>query len=859
LKVSPAKAAVALALLLPLARSHEDDPKVLDKKPPVQSPAYRSAAWGRGDKVALGVGETFAAHNATLLSWLPLGEFGALSNGNDCWGYTSPSGREYALFGSSTGLHVVEITNPSDATIVGFINGPDSLWRGVKIYKTYAYVVSEGGSGIQVVNLANVDAGVVSLVNTITTGGTSKTHTIALDETSGFLYRCGGDDNGLRMYSLANPASPSFVGSWNDRYVHEAQIKTYTSGPYAGKQIAFCCGGFNGGFQQTGLSIVDVTNKSNPIHMGQVTWPGARFSHQGWLSADSQLFFLDDELDENGVLPTTTYVIDVSNLSAPSLLGSFTNGNSAIGHNLYVKGNLCYEANYTSGLRVFDVSNPLAAQEIAFFDTDPSGDATTFNGLWSNYPFFPSGTVIGGDIDRGLFVLWIGAPKVEIEIQGGPPAAIDPDGMSLTVNLTELTPGIYATGSARLFYDAGAGAVQVPLTPLGGGAFNASFPELACGTQVSYYLAAESIDGTTWIEPPNGALHEATVANAIPIAFSDDLESASGWTAGAPGDTASAGIWERVDPVGTTTQPADDHSEPGASCYVTGQASLSSTFGDNDVDGGKTTLLTPVLDLSGTVDPRISYWRWYSNSKGINPHNDSFEVDVSSDGGSTWTNVEVVGPAGPGTDGGWIRHEFRLLDFTAVSASVRLRFVASDNVVQSEIEAAIDDLVVLSLGCPDCNQNGASDSLEVAGGFVLDLDQEGTPDECQPLSADLGQLDVSLGGTASFSLQTGTPGAFYFLLGSLSGTQPGFDVGFVHVPLVQDVYFGYALAHPNTPPLLSTFGSFDPQGEASAQFALVPGLTSLVGLTAHHAWLELNPATLAVAQASNALPLTFVP
>jgi hypothetical protein len=76
-------------------------------------------------------------------------------------------------------------------------------------------VVSEGGSGIQVFGSGQqIDAGVVTL-GTVTTGGSTATHNVAIDTASGFLYRTGGSGNGLRIYDLnANPPQPAFVGSW---------------------------------------------------------------------------------------------------------------------------------------------------------------------------------------------------------------------------------------------------------------------------------------------------------------------------------------------------------------------------------------------------------------------------------------------------------------------------------------------------------------------------------------------------------------------------------------------------------------------------------------------------------------------
>ena len=122
--------------------------------------------------------------------------------------------------------------------------------------------------------------------------------------------------------------------------------------------------------------------------------------------------------------------------------------------------------------------------------------------------------------------------------------------------------------------------------------------------------------------------------------------------ASATGDNATTGVWTRVNPRGTLAAPEDDHSPSGTLCWVTGQGNLGGGLGDADVDNGRTTLLSPVLDLSGLDDPVVSYWRWYSNLlNGV--VDDAFQVDVSFNGGSTWTSVETVGPTGPGTSAMW--------------------------------------------------------------------------------------------------------------------------------------------------------------------------------------------------------------
>ena len=104
--------------------------------------------------------------------------------------------------GTSSSTVFVEVTNPGNPNVVAVRSGPGSLWRDVKTYQNYAYSVSEGGNGIQVFDLSNIDNGNVPLVNTVTTGGTTATHNVAIDETSGYLYRLGGD---CLLYTSPSP------------------------------------------------------------------------------------------------------------------------------------------------------------------------------------------------------------------------------------------------------------------------------------------------------------------------------------------------------------------------------------------------------------------------------------------------------------------------------------------------------------------------------------------------------------------------------------------------------------------------------------------------------------------------------
>jgi len=706
----PLRYALACALA-PLCLAHEDDPKALDALPRYEGPGWLRSEGGPQP-------ELFAASGVTLRSWLTVGELQPIAtSANDCWGYVSASGREYAIIGTSDGTAFVEITDPDAATLVDLIVGPNSLWRDIKVYQDYAYAVSEGGSGIQVISLANLDGGDVTLVRTVTTSGTTATHNVAIDTVSGYLYRCGGSNNGLRIYSLADPSNPVWVANWSDRYVHDCQVKTFTEGPYAGRQIVFACSGFNGGFDQTGLDVIDVTNKSNIINVSRTLYPAPGYSHQGWLSPDGHYFYLDDELDEQDYgIPTTTRVIDVSDINSPTPVSTYTNGNTSIDHNLYTLNNLIYAANYRSGLRVFDASDPLAPVEVAYFDTDDTSDAPTFNGMWSNYPYFPSGTVIGSDIERGLFVFSVDILPLGFGFPDGLPARIDPAGQTLRVEIFSQNGGAVQLGTEMLHYGTDEGFESAPLTALGGGQYEASLPATACLDTLEYYVSAVAVGGQTVTSPFDApaVTHSALAVAGETVSNVHDMESDSGWTVGAAGDDATTGIWTRVNPNGTDAQPEDDHTPaPGVQCWVTGQGSVGGGVGDNDVDNGQTTLTTPWLDVSVHADPLVGYWRWYSNHAGASPNADIFVIDISD--GGPWVNVETIGPSGEGTSGGWMFHQLRVADFVSPAGQARLRFIASDEGSGSIVEAAIDDLQVSEFDC------GAPCPQDLDGSGTVDL------------------------------------------------------------------------------------------------------------------------------------------
>lgn len=313
-----------------------------------------------------------------------------------------------------------------------------------------------------------------------------------------------------------------------------------------------------------------------------------------------------------------------------------------------------------------------------------------------------------------------------ISIVGALPDSLDPGvavpvSVQVTANDEVITPG-----SEFLRYRGDGGSFQsIPLSNQGGGLYTANLPATTCPDSPEFYFQIEGDLSGAILLPENGPAAPFTaIVGEITVAFEDDFSTDLGWVVGAPDDDATTGIWTRVNPVGTSTggnQVQPDAPLFGTACYVTGQHPGGGA-GANDVDNGKTTLFSPILDLSTYFEPvTISYWRWYSNAAGANPNNDIFVVDISADGGSTWTNVEVVGPAGPQTNGGWFQTVFEPASLIPLTDQVRMRFVASDYDPQALVEAAIDGFKVEGRVCEDptggpCNQ---ADLAEPYG--VLDL------------------------------------------------------------------------------------------------------------------------------------------
>ena len=407
-------------------------------------------------------------------------------------------------------------------------------------------------------------------------------------------------------------------------------------------------------------------------------------------------------------------VWDLLDLDNPVYLGFYSGPTSAIDHNVFVKGDKIFVANYAAGMRVLqiDPTDPLNLKEIASVDTFMSDNDTDFDGCWGCFPFFPSGVVIANDRQNGLFVVRL--TELEFDFPMGRPDFIDPSGqVEFQVSVSGFT-GTPATGTGTLHVDMGSGFVEFPMTEVSTDLYDVVFPATDSGTSINYFVSATSANGIQECFPRDApeTFFTATSADAILKPFADNFETDQGWSVS--GDAAS-GQWERGVPAGNGSlgDPVVDADGSGQ-CYLTENAP-----GNADVDDGSTILTSPVIDAVGSGNATsafLSYSRWYSNDVGNAPASDTFVVEISNDNGQSWTEVETVGPAGNEVSGGWFHKMFDIADFVAPTDQMRVRFTASDLGAGSVVEAAVDGvemILIVSFLLGDINLDGVVDFLDI--------------------------------------------------------------------------------------------------------------------------------------------------
>ncbi len=658
-------------------------------------------------------------------------------------------GREYALVGASQGLAIVEITNPNLPVLIVQIPGPDNLWKEIKTYSHYAYVTSEGGQGLQIVDLSALPSPTLNshfyTGDGIIAGQLDKIHALHIDTTQGFLYAYGGAlfSGGAKVFDLnSDPYNPVFVGKFNQlNYVHDG---------YVDNDTLYACH-INDGY----LSIVDMQDKSNPQLLGTVETP-ARFTHNSWLLGDHKHILTTDETFPSFV--TAYDISDPSDIRETDRIATSVDGNSSIGHNTHVLNDWAITSWYVDGVTIVDAHRPTNLIQVGRYDTyEGEGE---FDGCWGTYPFFPSGTVIASNIPNitnnvtgKLFVLTptyvracylegnvtssctnqalIGA-KVHINSNDPLPftttkndgsyktgqttpgtftVTVSKDGFipqTITVNLasaevTELNvilEPITAFSIVGTVLDAQTGEplANAPvnlssaletynLQTNAAGQFN-----LNCAPGSSYQVSADA-----WGYLPTSFLLENNGSAIISLqrGYYDDFGFNLGWTVSG---NAGTGGWVRGNPVGTylgndiQSNPENDVDTDGNElCYITGNSGGSA--GADDVDGGDVILSSPVMRLSDYQEAVLSFSYWFFNAGGNTTPNDRFEVIATNGITSATILIDSTSISAWQFSGNLF-----LSDFITLTDSVQIHFKTGDTDPGHLVEGGVDIFQVVPTG-----------------------------------------------------------------------------------------------------------------------------------------------------------------
>jgi len=306
---------------------------------------------------------------------------------NDIWGYVDTAGNEYALVGRNDGLSIVSLANPSTPVELHFIGGNTSIWRDIKVWNQHAYVSTEGGGGLLVVDLSQLPSNAPSHY-LYPAGMGASAHNLFIDE-QGIMFALGSQfGGGPLLYDLTNdPDTPAFLGApMAAAYSHDAFARGDTLWSAA----------INNGY----FSVYDMTNKSSPTLLATQNTP-KNFCHNIWLSDDGQTLFTTDE-------KTNAWIgaYDVSDLTDIREIDRWRTPNTGVvPHNVFVHGDFLVISHYVDGVIILDASRPHNLVEVGRYDTYPQPPQSDFDGCWGVYPYLPSGLLLASDRQNGLQVL----------------------------------------------------------------------------------------------------------------------------------------------------------------------------------------------------------------------------------------------------------------------------------------------------------------------------------------------------------------------------------------------------------------------------------------------------------------------
>ncbi len=640
------------------------------------------------------------------------------------WHYKHPGGTEYALVGTYNGVSIVNVN--SNIYQNQLIPGAPTIWRELKTWQNYLYVVSEQVSqGLLIADLSGLPHNVHYQYKFLTVGNDTvrNAHTLFID-TNGYLYLSGADvaDGAPLIFDLnQDPSNPIFLGIAGTEYAHDLFVRgdtLWAANSYISQ-----------------FSVFNISDKSNPILLATQATRGG-LTHNVWLSDDSQTLFTTDERPASWV-----DAYDITDFSDIKLLDGWRPKDAVlrgtIPHNVHVLNDYLVIAHYTDGVIIVDAKHPDNLVKVGAYDTYPQ-DIGGFAGCWGVSPYLPSGKILASDIQTGLHVIspvYKRACRLQGQISDAltslPLYGVQIEIMNTDAERTSKLDGFYKTGihsagnyqvrfrktgyiphivSIDLFNDSisvlnvamqaavnfnSTGKVVLSDDPSQGVAnakvkyIQSAFAyetETVCNAAGNFSTLVQEEEyllvGGKWgykTKADITSVNSSFVAEiALDTAIYDDFIFDYGWTVSG----VDSGAWEIAVPNSVYEWTG---MMPKADIWTDVKSSRS--------DQGATVLTSPGFDGTKYDDPHLAFHYWFSNfDSTFAIHNDTLQVFIDNgtdnvlvasylNGLYSWSNQILL----------------KISDYTQVTDNMNVSFRVSNSFSNNYLEAAIDKFEVNEL------------------------------------------------------------------------------------------------------------------------------------------------------------------
>jgi choice-of-anchor B domain-containing protein len=633
---------------------------------------------------------TFAAFSQTNKNLNLLGKLTYPSQLSSVWGWTSPSGVDYAIVGENKFVSIVSLADPTNPVEVAQIPGPTTIWREMKTWGHYAYISLDNvGIGMQIIDLQYLPDSIKSInwaPNIPNFGTLASVHTVSMDE-NGIMYANGtnlGNGQALAFDVKTDPWNPTFLGAVGDYYVHDSYARGDT----------LWQANINNGF----FTVYNVADKANPILLASQNTPNT-FTHNIWPTDDNSHVFTTDEVGDSYV---ASY--DVTDLNSIKEVNrwrqNFQPNLGIIPHNVHVKNDYIVTAHYTDGVVILDGHRPQNVIEVARYGSF-TGNPGGFDGVWGVYPYFADGKILASDMTEGLFVFQpnyqraaylegtvtdaangqkINGAKIEITFSTTPDVESKASNSlgeyktglagSATCSVVFSKPGYFSQTKTVAIVQGTVTILDVALSQKPSITISGKVQDAVTGgnldgakirlVNADFDINLDADGGGNFVLTPfyegtydvyvgkwgyetklfstiliNGANNQ--LLYQLNQGYKDPFALDLGWVISG---TAQSGEWVRADPFevivsqlgGATIQSGDDiQTDIGTECYVTGnETGVPTTL----VNGGITNIESPIMDLSNYLNPKIVFSSWYLAVNGQTgaPTNKKMNVRLKQNG-----------------------------------------------------------------------------------------------------------------------------------------------------------------------------------------------------------------------------------